>query len=203
MTTLDPAPNATLNGTPGATLADDLFDQLDASILDVAAASTLPPELYTAPEVLAFEQQAARLQRAMLGANSAAGEALTRIGLLERALNETPNAAARIRQDLRALQNSVREIQWALNGDPTIALRRESTPPSLTGRLRRFTGGWGDLLHEVTGFHREQYDIVAGEFGGILSRLRQLVEVDLKQIEDAAEAAGAPWTSGRIPNWRP
>jgi hypothetical protein len=53
----------------------------------------------------------------------------------------------------------------------------------------------------VTGFHREQYDIVAGEFGEILSRLGKLIGTDLKRIEDAAEAAGAPWTSGRIPNW--
>ena len=152
-------------------------------------------------EVLAFEQQAARLARAVLGANSAAGEAMTRVGLLQQALDRTPNADPQISVDLEALRNSLRAVQWAMNGDPTIARRRESTPPSLTTRLRRFTGGWGSLLHEVTGFHREQYDIVAGEFSGILARLRTLIETDLKRIEDAAEAAGAPWTSGRIPNW--
>jgi photosystem II stability/assembly factor-like uncharacterized protein len=152
-------------------------------------------------EVLAFEQQAAQLARAVLGANAAAGEAMSRIGLLEQALDQAPNADPQIRVDLAALKNSLREAQWAMNGDPTVGRRRESTPPSLTGRLRRFTGGWGTLLHEVTGFHREQYDIVAGEFGGILARLRTLIETDLKRIEDAAEAAGAPWTSGRIPNW--
>jgi len=152
-------------------------------------------------EVLAFEQQAARLQRAVLGANSAAGEAMTRIGLLKRALDQTPNADPQIRTDLMALENSLRDVQWAMNGDPTVRRRRQSTPPSLTGRLRRFTGGWGSLLHEVTGFHREQYDVVAGEFSGILARFRTLIDTDLKRIEDAAEAAGAPWTSGRIPNW--
>ena len=153
--------------------------------------------------VLAFEQQAARLHRAVLGANAAAGEVMTRIGLLEQALDRAPNADPQIRADLTAFKNNIRDIQWALTGDPTIARRNEATPPSLTGRLRRFAGGWGGLLHEVTGLHREQYEIVAAEFGGILGRLRQLVEVDLKRIEDAAEAAGAPWTSGRIPNWRP
>jgi len=152
-------------------------------------------------EVLAFEQQAASLARAVLGASSAAGEAMNRVGLLQQALDRTPNADPQISTDLEALRNSLREVQWAMNGDPTIAMRRQSTPPSLMGRLRRFTGGWGSLLHEVTGFHREQYDIVAGEFGGILARLRTLIETDLKRIEDAAEAAGAPWTSGRIPNW--
>ena len=153
-------------------------------------------------EVLAFEQQAQRLQRAVLGTNAAAGEAMNRVNLLESALDATPNADAQIRTDLVELKNSLREVQWALNGDPTVGRRREATPPSLTRRLRRFTS-WGTLLHSVPGLQREQYDIVAAEFGAILERLRQLVEVDLKRIEDAAEAAGAPWTSGRIPNWRP
>ncbi len=153
-------------------------------------------------EVLAFQQQAAKLQRAMLGTNAAANEAMTRIGLLERALGETPNADPQLLDDLRALENRIREVQWALNGDPTVERRAEASPASLMDRLGRFTGGaWSGALHEVTGLQREQYDIVAAEFGGILEQLRPLIEVELKRIEDAAEAAGAPWTSGRLPNW--
>jgi hypothetical protein len=156
------------------------------------------------PEVLAFQQETARLQRAMLGTNAAAGEAMTRIGLLKRALNETPNADPQLMDDLRSLENSIREVQRALTGDPTMGRRNEASPTSLMRRLGRFTGGaWTGTLHEVTGLQREQYDIVAAEFGGILDQLRPLIEVELKRIEDAAEAAGAPWTSGRIPTWRP
>jgi hypothetical protein len=40
---------------------------------------------------------------------------------------------------------------------------------------------------------------VRAEFGRVLERIRQLVDVDLKALEAAAEAAGVPWTSGRIP----
>jgi len=154
-------------------------------------------------EVLAFQQQTARLQRAVLGTRAAAGEAMDRIGLLKQALDQTPNADPQIMADLRALDDSIRAIQWELSGDPTVGRRREATPTSLTQRLSRATSGWSGLLHEVTGLQREQYDIVATEFAGILARLRPLIEVQLKSIEDAAEAAGAPWTSGRIPTWRP
>jgi photosystem II stability/assembly factor-like uncharacterized protein len=154
-------------------------------------------------EVVAFQQQTARLQRAMLGANAAANEAMTQIGLLQRALNETPSADPQLTEDLRDLESNIREIQWALNGDPTVRRRNEAAPTSLMQRLGRATSGWSGLLHEVTGLQREQYDIVAAEFGDILARLRPLIEVELRRIEDAAEAAGAPWTSGRIPTWRP
>jgi hypothetical protein len=154
-------------------------------------------------EVLAFQQQTAKLQRALLGTNAAMGEARTRIGLLRRALNATPNADPQLMEDLRALDNSLRALQWELSGDPTVRRRAEAAPTSLMQRMNRAASGWSGLLHEVTGLQREQYDIVAAEFGGILDRVRPLIEVELQRIEVAAEAAGAPWTSGRLPTWRP
>jgi hypothetical protein len=44
-----------------------------------------------------------------------------------------------------------------------------------------------------------QIDIVRRKFDAVLSRVRQLVDVELKNLEQAAEAAGVLWTSGRIP----
>jgi hypothetical protein len=150
---------------------------------------------------LAFERQAAGLQRAVLGANAAAGDAASRAELLKRALHDTPGATPQLLADVLALGDTLRVLQWALNGDPTMERRQESSPPSLTDRLRRVTGGWASSLGDPTASQRRQYEIVAGEFGAILVRLRRTIEVDLKRIEDAAEAAGAPWTTGRIPNW--
>jgi hypothetical protein len=102
------------------------------------------------------------------------------------------------------VEDSLREIQQALNGDPTLPNRQESAPPALTDRLGAITGGaWSSSLQDVTATQERQYEIIAAEFGGILTRLQRLVDVELERVEDAAEAAGAPWTSGRIPTWRP
>jgi photosystem II stability/assembly factor-like uncharacterized protein len=156
------------------------------------------------PAVLAFQQQTASLQRAMLGAGAAASEAMTRIELLERALRETTGDVAQMSDDLRALKDALQAMQWDLSGDPTMRRRNEPSPPSLQQRLGRITGGaWSRSLQDVTGTQRRQYEILAEEFGGMLENLRRLIEVDLIGIENAAEAAGAPWTSGRIPVWRP
>jgi hypothetical protein len=44
----------------------------------------------------------------------------------------------------------------------------------------------------------------AGEaFAPALERLRSLVEDRLEPLESRLEAAGAPWTPGRIPRWAP
>jgi hypothetical protein len=62
---------------------------------------------------------------------------------------------------------------------------------------------WSNTMEDATATQKRQYDIAAGELGGLLDRLRTLVEQDLKRVEDQAEAAGAPWTSGRVPVWKP
>ena len=46
------------------------------------------------------------------------------------------------------------------------------------------------------------YGHAAAEFEGTLNALRQLIEVDLAKLEKQMEAAGAPWTPGRIPEWK-
>jgi hypothetical protein len=154
--------------------------------------------------VLAFQEKARALQRAVLGANAALNDAVSRAGLLERALAQAPGAVDRIAADLRGVRDSLRVLQEVLSGDPTAERRQESAPPSLLDRLGRITGGsWSQSLGEPTATQQRQYEIVAAEFGGILGRVRRAIETDLKRVEDASEAAGAPWTSGRIPSWQP
>jgi hypothetical protein len=87
-----------------------------------------------------------------------------------------------------------------LTGDPTLARRNEAVPPSLQGRLQGAIGNaWTSSLSALNPSQQTQIDIVRREFGAVLSRVRQLVDVELKSLEQAAEAAGVPWTSGRVP----
>lgn len=155
------------------------------------------------PAVLAFQQKTAKLARAVLGANALATETMNRLNLLEQALQATPNVeAARLSASARELEEKLRDVQTALTGDRTAARRNESFPPSLLSRLNEITNGlWSSTLGDATNTQKHQYDIVGSEFGNVLAQLKSLVTVDMKRLEDSAEAAGAPWTSGRIPTW--
>jgi hypothetical protein len=98
----------------------------------------------------------------------------------------------------------LRDIQTQLSGDPTMSRRSEPSAPSILNRLGGITGGlWSSTLEAPTATHRRQYEIVAAEFEKVLAQLRPVIQTDLKRIEDAAEAAGAPWTPGRLPDWKP
>jgi hypothetical protein len=48
----------------------------------------------------------------------------------------------------------------------------------------------------------DAYRYAGEEFTQVLADLRQLVTVDLVQLEAQLEAAGAPWTPGRFPVWQ-
>jgi len=152
--------------------------------------------------VIAFEEQAAKLQRAMLGANALVGELSTRVEALRRAVDETPNAPAPLSNDVRALARELRDIRERLNGDPTLNRRQEPTAPSLMGRMQVMTQG-ARSLEPPTATQRRQYDILSTDFATLLGRLHTIAESRLRAAEAAAEQAGAPWTPGRIPEWKP
>ncbi|HEX6964806.1 MAG TPA: hypothetical protein VF166_03330 [Gemmatimonadaceae bacterium] len=155
------------------------------------------------PAVVAFQRKTASLARAVLGANALITETMNQLNLLERALQDTPGPSDTLSANARTLENKLRDIQTALTGDRTAARRHESSPPSLLTRLNQITGGlWSSTLGDATNTQKRQYEIVASEFGGILAQLRTLMTTDIARLDQSAEAAGAPWTSGRFPTWQ-
>jgi hypothetical protein len=150
-----------------------------------------------------FERDTARLQRAILGATSLASEANNRLNLLKKALDDAPGAPPALREQAIALQNRVRDLQMQLTGDTTVARRNEPAPPALSDRVQGIVYGHWTSTQAATATHRRQYAVAAEEFARVLQQLQPLVEVELKKLEDAAEAAGAPWTPGRVPRWSP
>jgi len=149
---------------------------------------------------LADQKKIAELGRAVLGTSALINETFTRLGFLKRAIDESPGADTTLARRVRSLEAALRDAQELLNGDPTRARRNEATPPSLQGRLQgAIANGWSNSLSALNASQRGQVDIVRREFDAVLSRVRQIIDVDLKSLEQAAEAAGVPWTSGRIP----
>ena len=152
--------------------------------------------------VLAFARKTARLQRAVTGAVEAAGEAQNRVNYLKVALLDTPGADPRLMEELTAIDKRLKDLLVPLTGDKTRAKHNEPAAPSISDRVEQIVGGSWFNTQAPTATHRHQYDVAAEQFGGVLDKLRVLVEQDLKGLEDKAELAGAPWTPGRLPRWR-
>ena len=152
--------------------------------------------------VAAFHQQSARLQRAALGTNAALGEAENRLAMLRRAIDATPGAPATLSERGRALLARLRDQRRELSGDPVLEGAQEPTPPTLLDRVQRVVGNTWSNTQAPTATHRHNYDIASQQLAEFLPRLKTAVD-ELRKLEEDAEAAGAPWTPGRIPVWKP
>ena len=89
----------------------------------------------------------------------------------------------------------------ALRGDVEMAKRSEPVSSSISDRVSSVMDGERFSLAKPTQSHIDSYNIAAAEFAEQLAKLRTLVEVDLAKLEKDMEAAGAPWTPGRVPEW--
>jgi photosystem II stability/assembly factor-like uncharacterized protein len=163
--------------------------------------ASLPPADRKA--LITFETWTGKLQRAVLGAVRAAEEAQSRLDHLKKALADAPEAKPALADALRDLQTRLKDIQVALSGDSTIGSRSEPTPPSIVDRVQTIVSGHWDATSAPTATHRRNYEILTQEFPPVLAKLRTLVLTDLKRLEDQADASGAPWTPGRVPDWKP
>jgi hypothetical protein len=150
-------------------------------------------------ELLAFQKKAGELQRAIMGAGAAAGEAMREIQFIKKALLDTPKAAPQLGDQVRELERRLQEFQIELYGDRTVGRRSEPTSPSI---MRRVSAQLSTTC-PITETNKRNYEIAADDFEKLLEEMRQVIEVDLKKLKDSVEAAGAPWTPGRsLPNWK-
>ncbi|HZS10200.1 MAG TPA: glycosyl hydrolase [Blastocatellia bacterium] len=148
-----------------------------------------------------FQQKVARLQRAVTGGLQSANELKTRLGLIKRALLETPSADQKLIDATAALDQKTNELLRELRGDAILAARNENVPHSINQRVQTIVSDQRMSTSRPTQTQMEQYRIAAQEFQEALGRLRTLIEGDLAKLEKTLEAAGAPWTPGRIPVW--
>jgi photosystem II stability/assembly factor-like uncharacterized protein len=153
-------------------------------------------------ELLAFQRKTARLQRAVLGAQRTLEETLERIAFLKQAILDTPGADSRLGEEARSIENRLKDLQVELSGDQTLSSRNEPSPLSIVSRVQRIVGAQWTSSSAPTTTSTDAYRIAGEAFAGLLADLRALIEEDLARLEGELEAAGAPWTSGRVPQWR-
>jgi photosystem II stability/assembly factor-like uncharacterized protein len=148
-----------------------------------------------------FQRKAARLYRAVSGALHTTEDVETRLKAIRTALRETPAAEKQLEAAADSIEQHDREILRALRGDTELQKRNEPVRSSIGDRVNAVLEGERFSLAKPTPSHVDDYAIAAAEFAEQLSKLHALVEVDLAKLEKDMEAAGAPWTPGRVPEW--
>jgi hypothetical protein len=186
-----------------------MFRKGDGAVTELAAAQSFKVEAEGASAMSTadraaqqeFQRKVARLYRAVWGAEHSADEVESRFKSIREALREVPVVEKDLGAVADSLQRRDREIQRALTGDRVLARRNENVPASIDDRVSAVMEGERFSLSKPTQTHIDDYNIAAAEFADQLAKLHALVESDLNKLERDMEAAGAPWTPGRLPVW--
>ncbi len=153
-------------------------------------------------EALALQEKALDLERAVRGAQGVLRDVQDRLDHVRQAVTEVPDVSTDLLKKVDELQKTLQSIKDRLNGDSTLSSRYEPSPPSISGRMRTVMSGLTSVTTAPTQTVREQYGYAADEFEVVLGELRQAASKDLLDLEGQLDAAGAPWTPGRMPNWK-
>ena len=152
--------------------------------------------------VMAFQTEVRSLRRAVLGASELADEVETRIDHLRQAFVDTPPADGSMVAAVEELQARLDAFLLALEGDRTKSERNVFQPPAIRSRVERIASDQWSTTQPPTATHRQALEWASQGFERKLGELRDLI-ADLEALEVRAEQAGAPWTPGRVPTWRP
>jgi photosystem II stability/assembly factor-like uncharacterized protein len=187
-----------------------LFQKVDGVVSELAGAQNFKVVTDGAASLSAadraaqeeFLRKVARLYRAVSGALHTADEVEARLKAIRGALRETPAAEKQLSAAADLIEQTNRGILRALRGDRELQKRNEPVPSSINDRVQAIMEGERFALTKPTQTHIDDYNIASGQFAEALGKIHVLVEVDLTKLEKDMESAGAPWTPGRVPEWR-
>jgi photosystem II stability/assembly factor-like uncharacterized protein len=183
--------------------------RVDGKLIPVGEAQTfqtVPLGTATLPvtdrkAVMDFGLKTSRLQRAVLGSADLIKQMKQNLNLMKKALDDAPSPDTKLQADVRSLIDRCTDLDVQLNGDSTLRSRNEAIPPSLAERIQNVVSGNWTVTSAPTGTQTQAYEIVSNEFEGFLQKLRTFHQ-DFLTLRDQAEAAGAPWTPGIVPDWK-
>ncbi|MFD0798051.1 WD40/YVTN/BNR-like repeat-containing protein [Maribacter chungangensis] len=148
-------------------------------------------------EVAKFQERTNALLKDMYGASSKIGEVADRIRHMKAALLETPKANTALFAGLKTLETKLAELRERLYGHPIKNKFNEATAPSIMSRAGSVAYGHWGTRQMPTETQQENIRIAETDFKTFKTDMKAYM-TELMQYEAKLQAAGAPYTPGRV-----
>jgi hypothetical protein len=151
--------------------------------------------------LLAFTNKVAELRRVVSGTEQYRREQENKIRFLKAAVQKTPAAPMELNTQIQQLENRLKATGVALNGDPSLGSREFETAPSINARLGRITYGLWNSTVALPASFEEGYQATEKAFRPVYGEIKSMGE-DIKKLEAQMEKYAAPYTPGRLPDFK-
>lgn len=152
--------------------------------------------------VLEFQHNVSALRRVVLGTNKYVDELSDKLKLMEIAVNESPATPESLLTEIRLLEREIAEINRSMRGDGSLAQRSYPTSPSVIDRIENVVYGLWETTSAPTETMKQSLIVAEEQFSDLYQRIKKIGETDIVAIEDKLESAGAPYTPGKLPEWK-
>jgi hypothetical protein len=88
-----------------------------------------------------------------------------------------------------------------LNGDAALTRREFEAPTSISSRINTMMSGLISTTTAPTSTFMRSYDVAAAQFKPVLADIKSVGEA-VKALENKLEQLNAPYTPGRVPDWK-
>jgi photosystem II stability/assembly factor-like uncharacterized protein len=150
----------------------------------------------------AFLDEVAELRRAALGTSRLVAELMERVQIIKVTLDQDPGSSPELMLEARAIETSLRLIQYSLEGNPTFTNYDEPQLPSIIERIEDVVWGTMFTSSAPSNTHRQSCTAARAALEPILKDLDTLMKQRIPELESKMEMKQAPWTPGRLPQIR-
>lgn len=152
--------------------------------------------------VAAWKARIFELRRAAEGARNMLSESQNRLKYLKAAVQSVPASGDRFLPKISEAEADIRALSERFFGDNVKGRLDIDTPPSVMSRLyNALYDGYGSTGTPTATMNNE-LELAEADFGGILEDLKRIWKERITPLEQELEAAGAPYTPGRMPGWK-
>jgi hypothetical protein len=160
--------------------------------------TTLPAADRTAK--VEFERKALKLASRLIGLREQADDAKEKLDVMKQTAITTAGLDYSFIQRIDVVADEVEDLLFKFRGQPAKASLEEIPPATvpLNWRIDHMVDPTWESTANVTKNQKVAYEILSEELPGLVSKLKKIVNEDLKTIEAELDRYGAPWTPGRI-----
>lgn len=148
-----------------------------------------------------FYKKVSALRRAVSGADAVRGEMASKMNYIKTAILEGTGVDVNLQKQAYDIERRLIAVNTLLNGDATRARREFETTPSIQGRIGNIEGGLWSTSSESTQTYQDSYRVASKQFGPVLEELKS-IQAAIGQLEKTLDLRGAPYSPGRLPDWK-
>ncbi|MDF1549483.1 MAG: sialidase family protein, partial [Bacteroidales bacterium] len=155
-------------------------------------------------ELLDFQKKVADRVKTLNATRNFADDLYKKVLTIKQTIVDLPEANTELMKEVQRIEKEINDIIYAFDG-PEAKASFEEIPPhdlALNERLQYLMYTHYNATSAITQTEKEQLAIVEEQAPGLISRLKKLSSEDIVKIEKELDQLKAPYTPGRLPEWK-